>query len=83
MLRAVGAGLCPAPTAVLERCAKRTNNPRHSGWNDGGCVNAESLSMEEEEVGAEGDGEEDEGGDGEDHKACGQEIGRASCRERV
>ena len=25
--------------------------------------------MEEEEVGAEGDGEEDDGGDGEDHEA--------------
>ena len=32
--------------------------------------------MEEEEVGAEGDGEEDEGGDGEDHKACGQDHGK-------
>ena len=32
--------------------------------------------MEEEEVGAEGDGEEDEGGDGEDHEACGQDHGK-------
>ena len=32
--------------------------------------------MEEEEVGAEGDGEEDEDGDGEDHEACGQDHGK-------
>ena len=35
-----------------------------------------TFDMEEEEVGAEGDGEEDEGGDGEDHKACGQDHGK-------